>query len=63
MPAAPPPPEKTEAELAAEAAAERQKADAEAKLSADQAAFAAGLRGRRAFLSPAGEKGYTLGGV
>jgi hypothetical protein len=66
MPAATPPARDPEAEAAAErqrVEAERTKREEEARAAAEREAFASRLRGRAAFLSSAGEAGYRLGGV
>lgn len=60
---APAPSEPTPEEAAQRAETERVKREQEAQLAADRAALASGLRGRRAFLSSAGESGYALGGL
>jgi len=59
--------EKSAEEIAAEerqrAEADRVKAQEEARAQEERDAFASRLRGRAAFLSPAGEAGFRLGGA
>jgi hypothetical protein len=61
-PAPPPPTPPTEEELAQKAATARLKEEQQARIASDRVAFAAGLRGRSAFLSTAGSAGFGLGG-
>lgn len=61
-PAPPAPTPPTEEELAQRAATARLKEEQQARLASDRVAFAAGMRGRTAFLSNAGSAGFELGG-